>query len=139
MDPKVMGWLGAVWVFFPESVLSSVQNLEVLCLWEQVSTVCIHVSLLVFCMSRVIWWSRLLRDGCVGLVERRSSRCRISRRALSDRLGMWPVGMWCLEAVTRVWRNWDSPVLQEEGASNEANASSVSRVYESQSALRRLV
>ena len=85
----------------------------------------------------------MLREGCVGQEERRASRRWMSRRVLSERLGikwgMCPVGMWCLEAVRRVWRNWDSPVLQEEGTSSEANASSVSRVYESQSALRRFV
>ena len=80
VELKVIGWLGAVWVFFPESDLMSVQNLVMLCLCEHVSTVCTHVSLFVFCISRVIWLSRVLREGSVGLVERRSSRRRISRR-----------------------------------------------------------
>ena len=46
--------------------------------------------------------------------------------------------MKCLAAVRRIRRNWDSPVLQEDGCSRRAKPSSVSRVYESQSAFLML-
>ena len=54
-------------------------------------------------------------------------------------LGIFPWGMWCLAAERRVRRNRGSPVLQEEGNCIRANASSVSRVNDSQSAFRKLV
>ena len=54
-------------------------------------------------------------------------------------LGMFPLGMVTLAALSRMRRNWGSPALQEEGLSNLEKASSVSRVKSSQSALRRLV
>ena len=54
-------------------------------------------------------------------------------------LGMFPWGMWCRAARRRVRRNRGSPVLQEEGSCITANASSVSRVNESQSAFRKFV
>lgn len=55
------------------------------------------------------------------------------------KLGMCPLGMWCLDALRSIWRNWISPVLQEEGCSRRANASSVSWVKETQSAFLRFV
>ena len=54
-------------------------------------------------------------------------------------LGMWPVGMYILEAFWSIFRSWDSPELAEEGGPSWATASSTIRVKESQSALRRLV
>ena len=47
--------------------------------------------------------------------------------------------MKCLADVWRILRNWASPVLAEEGSSRRANASSVSRGKDSQSAFLMLV
>ena len=47
--------------------------------------------------------------------------------------------MKCFEAVSKILRNWVSPVLAEEGGSRRANSSSVARWYESQSAFLKLV
>ena len=81
--------------------------------------------------------------GSEGWVERRVSRCLMSWSVVSERLGMklgmWPVGMKCLAEVRRILRNWVSPVLAQEGGSRRANASSVSRVNDSQSAFLKLV
>ena len=80
--------------------------------------------------------------GLVGSEDRRVSRSRISLFVKSGKsgmgLGMCPWGIWCLPAERRIWRNWDSPVLQEVGCCKTANLSSVSRVYESQSAFLML-
>ena len=139
---KVIGWLG-VWVGrFPERDYMRDQKWEGWCLCEHASTVCIHFFRLESDMSCVMCWSRTRMWGCVGSVERSTSRSWISLLVESGRsgmgLGMWPWGMKCLAAVRRIRRNWDSPVLQEEGCSRRAKASSVSRVYESQSAFFRL-
>ena len=140
---KVIGWLGAVWVFLPESVLMSDQKCVVLSLCEHDSTVSIHVFLFVLDMSLEICRSSVCMLGWVGWEDRRASRSSISRLVESGRLGMkfgmCPLGMWCLAADWRIRRNWTSPELQEEGSSRRANLSSVSRVYEVQSAFLRFV
>ena len=139
---KVIGWLGAVRVLLEERDLRRDQKREVLCLCEHVSTVCIHFFRLDSDMSLEICRSRTCMCGCVGFEERRESRSRISRLVESGRSGMWlgicPLGMKCREEVRRMRRNWTSPVLQDGGWASCVKALSVSRVYEVQSALRKL-
>ena len=85
---KVMGWLGVCGGLFPERDLRRDQKYVVLCLCEQLSTFCVHVSRFDFSISCVICWSRELMRVLVGSVERSKSRSRINCLALSDRLGM---------------------------------------------------
>ena len=129
---NLISWLGACGCLFPDKFLRRDQKCEVLCLCEQLSTVCVHVLRLDVSMSCVMCWSRVLMRGLVGSVERRRSRSRMSCLVLSVRFGMKsglkPVGINLLDAVWRIFRSWGSPELAEEGASRRATASSTIRV-----------
>ena len=119
-------------VRLPERVLRRLKKCEALCLCEHDSTLWIHVCLFELRISCVICASSVLLCGSVGSSRHRESRSMISRLEESVRLGillgMWPRGMYFLEALVMTRRNSLSPVLQEESKSRLEKPSSVSQV-----------
>ena len=113
---------------------------EGLYLWDYNSMVCVHFCLL---ESLTLWPICALSSCICGSVreeERKASRLALSRSVRSGvMLGMRPSEMWCFAKMLRILRNWCSPVLQEEGNPKRENDFFVSGVYESQSALLRLI
>ena len=119
-------------VRLPERVLRRLKKCEALSLCEHDSILWIHVCRFELRISCVICTSNVLLCGSVGSSRHRESRSMISRLEESVRLGillgMWPRGMYFLEALVMTRGNSLSPVLQEESNSRLEKPSSVSQV-----------
>ena len=102
---------------------------------ERDSTVCVHFCLFVFAMLWRICALGSYICGSERKEERKATLSIMSHLVISMRLGimlgMCPWEMWCFAEELRIFRNWSSAVLQEEGNPSTAKDSSASRVYES--------
>ena len=130
LSPKLIGWFGGWWGRFPDKIRRSLQNLSGFSWGLLDSTFSCHCFLdSLEIDSEICMFSRGF-SGSWGSTSRRWSRSLVRSTASLDRPGLksflYPAGMWCLEALIRIFRNCFSPVEQDVGGCLQAKEDSVS-------------